>query len=326
MQGSKLRTSDFCNQNTKKHDEIINYLKKFMLKYRKTRKFALTHLTNIAHDNFNNLHHGDEDFRSFLQWLNDEGFLKRTIVFFYSDHGARFEEIRNTFIGRMEARMPMVHILLPDHIKAKYPDIDINLKRNTKRLLSHYDIHQTLVDILNSNYRKPSKQIVDGKTRGVSLFGEISETRSCMDAGIQAEFCACYKSHPINITDHNELAKFNGGTSLVEHINNLLSEEPKCQKLKLRRIIAAEKLSLGLHHFGNSHNGYTLFKDLKPEGGRETYAIQLETEPGLARFDVSCEMETGSNTCTVRNVDRTNKYGNQSYCVTKERLRQYCFC
>jgi hypothetical protein len=56
-----------------------------------------------------------------------------------------------TATGRVEERMPLLSIIIPEHIKRKYPHIEENLQTNEKRLTSPYDLHETLMDIANSN-------------------------------------------------------------------------------------------------------------------------------------------------------------------------------
>ena len=295
-----------------------------MLHYKGKRKFSTTFLTELSHSFINFLHHGDDDFKEFFLWMKDHGFLDKTVVIFFSDHGSRFEDIRNTFVGRMESRMPMLHILLPEHIKKRYPSVDIKLTKNTKRLLSHFDVYQTLVDILNKNYGNPSTQYYNGEKRGISLFHEVPDSRSCVDANIPADFCACYNSKPVNITENPAVLTVAKG--IVNYVNNLVSNESKCKPLKLNRILSAAEMTQGLKFLDTHHNGYSLYRFFGPEKSRKSFTVIVETVPGFATFDASCEVSQNGELYSVNNVDRTNAYGNQSSCISVPRLKQYCFC
>lgn len=72
-----------------------------------------------------------------------------------------------------------------------------NFKRNSRRLTTHYDVYETLKDLThldedslaNEKIRKRSEELIErgGITlpRGISLFLEVPEQRSCDSAGIE---------------------------------------------------------------------------------------------------------------------------------------------
>lgn len=72
-----------------------------------------------------------------------------------------------------------------------------NFKRNSRRLTTHYDVYETLKDLIhldedslaNEKIRKRSEELMErgGITlpRGISLFLEVPEQRTCDSAGIE---------------------------------------------------------------------------------------------------------------------------------------------
>ena len=284
------------------------------------RKFAFTFFTELAHTFNNFLHYGDEDFEYLFKWLKQERHLNNSVLIVFSDHGSRFDSLRNTFIGRMESRMPMLYIVLPDHIKSRYPDLNRHLTQNTKRLITPYDLHQTLLDISVGNFQGLAPDTSNEVSRGLSLFSEIPEARSCADAWIPMDYCACYKSRPLQIDNNKELKRIS--EAIVAYINDVLSSEKYCKTLYLNRIVSAESMTLGLQYkpiplIGN------LFK---PEENRISYSVVIETEPGLATFDASCDVDPSGSLYIHPIIDRTNEYGNQSYCVDNAALIHLCYC
>lgn len=87
--------------------------------------------------------------------------------------------------------------VFPKSFKSKYPLAIRNFKRNSRRLTTHYDIYETLKDLveinenslLNEKLKKRSNELMEraGATlpRGMSLFVEVPEQRTCDSAGIE---------------------------------------------------------------------------------------------------------------------------------------------
>jgi hypothetical protein len=86
--------------------------------------------------------------------------------------------------------------VLPKRFKQKYPLAVRNLKRNTRRLTTHFDIFETLKDLTNLDGNVLSNENIKSRAldlkdrernlpRGISLFLEISGERSCESAGIE---------------------------------------------------------------------------------------------------------------------------------------------
>ncbi|KAL3879217.1 hypothetical protein ACJMK2_031524 [Sinanodonta woodiana] len=319
-------SSSLCYDNTPKHLIQINYVKQFIKKYKDRPKFLFSFLTEIAHEYPNFLEYGDKDFRDFLSWLNTEGMLQNSVLAFFSDHGARIDKIRNTFVGRIEDRMPYVTLVIPDSLKRRYPHLDTNLLWNTKRLTSPFDMYETLVNILHNDFENKDFGTALELPRGISLFHPIPERRSCADAWIPEHYCACYTATPINKTDTpvmQQLAEF-----VVSEVNALLANHKHlCAFLSLKKIQEVNEIELGLQHTGTENAGISIFNLFHPEkahGAR--YLIVLETTPGNAVFEATAETYAKFRYRLVGDVSRANKYGNQSDCIQDKRLKLYCYC
>ena len=79
----------------------------------------------------------------------------------------------------------------------KYPDIYTTLKKNTERLMSPFDVHETLKSVLHYSGTQPG----DVKQRGISFFREIPAERTCADADIAAHWCSCLTWKPVTNAD-----------------------------------------------------------------------------------------------------------------------------
>lgn len=253
------------------------------------------------------------------------------------DHGNRIDAIRLTDVGRIEDRMPMVSVVLPEWTDRVYPKWRQALQKNSKRLLSSYDLHGTFLDIL-STLRKPEAEDVrrifefqklrdsgldvrwakhfSNKSAELSFFKPVPVTRSCDDAGIPSWFCVCQTDQEkLSATDKRT---WRAAETVVDHFNtNILSGLSQCAKQKLVSVQSA-----------------VLIRNKKQP---LDYRIQVvfQTEPGDGVFEASVEVQTFDG-CEERTVVgellRINRYGSQADClppalrVNSTILRGVCFC
>lgn len=103
--------------------------------------------------------------------------------------------------------------VFPKSFKEKYPLAIRNFKRNSKRLTTHYDVFETLRDlseletdsITNENVKRKTQDLkersIDRLPRGVSLFLEVPEGRTCDSAGIESHWCMCYEKLELSNLD-----------------------------------------------------------------------------------------------------------------------------
>ena len=169
------KSSTMCYGSKPKHQLMMEYFQKIFNVYNGKRKFIMSWLNELTHDHLNFLELADHVLYDHFKWLKDHGKLERTVLIFMSDHGLRVNEIRNTVIGRIEDRMPLFSVVLPKHIRDKYPHIHKTMTLNTKRLTTNYDSHVFLTEILNQNFQKQLPfSDSDKLPRGISLFSRDS--------------------------------------------------------------------------------------------------------------------------------------------------------
>ncbi|OWF41052.1 uncharacterized protein LOC110463003 [Mizuhopecten yessoensis] len=317
------KTSTLCYGNTPKHVLSLNHAKEFIKRYSHKLRFSFTWLNEISHDYVNFLELGDDDFKTFFQWINENGHFDNSFVVFLSDHGSRIDSIRNTYVGRIEERMPLLQIAVPRKLRDRYPSLVQNMEDNTQRLTTHFDFHETLLDIMNSKFDSSSEK--PALARGISLFSPIPESRSCAQAGVPEHYCACYGSEEISVTLPviNRIATF-----VVDEINLLLGvHNDLCEKLSLKQIKHAEKIELGLKANGDvEFFSFRQFFEEPEKQKEERYLVLIETIPGNALLEATVLVDNHKRFRLLGEVSRTNKYGKQSHCVKEDALRLYCLC
>lgn len=315
-----------CFGNKPKFRIIIDYYKQFIERYGGKLKFALSWNNELCHDYLNNLELGDEDIYKFVRWLHTTERLNNSVFIFLSDHGYLMNEIQNTFVGRFEARMPLFALSIPPGLKTRYPHLHMNLLQNTKRLVTVYDIHEMLRDILQANFSPKSSGSSKAPSRGISLFDEIPKSRSCKDSEIPEHYCPCYTSETVSPED-GEVQKI--ASHIIARLNEKLRHlRSLCAELKLHKVNTASFVDSNLVQ---TQSRFTIRNLIHQSdiGGRlkKRFIVTMTTVPGHAQFESTVEVDKiGHMTILNDVIARTNRYKNQSACISERLLKPFCFC
>jgi hypothetical protein len=318
----------YCLGSDLRHNIMLNWVTEFFKVYKHGRKFSFAFHSECSHDSNNPLSMIDEDLKNWLEYLYTNGFLNNTLLILMSDHGARFQNLRETVQGKQEERNPFFSFRLPNWFKRKYPSAFNNLRINSKRLTTPFDIHETFRDVLN--FRSPSRGQVS--ERGISLFSEIPASRTCDHARIEPHWCNClnWKSIKTGSSIVKKAAKafIDLSNSLTERVRE------KCHMLEIYNITESVAYTPG--------NSLLKYKKSIDKDGRAAdmtsttksdvtlYQLTIHTTPGGGHFEVTVKHDLNRNVFTLSTgeVSRINKYGNAPACIAIElpHLRQYCVC
>lgn len=309
-----------CVGSREVYKTFLEYISRFVktMERKKQPYFGFFWQVSLSHDFLNTPKWGDEDFEGLFRSLHQSGALNRTVLIFMSDHGIRWGPIRATYQGRMEERLPFLNIILPEAYRQEYYQTYFNLVKNTRRLTTPFDLHETLVDLLEpfaltaDNLYTRSLQNQNA-TRGYSLFDKIPSNRTCDDAGIAAHWCTCQQSTPIK--SHATIV-IEGAKFMVKYINQKLEGYAECANLTLDVIFGAQKQTHSKHI-------------AKADDGSEDYTIAFRTQPGGGVFEgtVRKYLKRKEDYLEVTgSISRINLYGKQSLCMTDFHLKLYCYC
>jgi hypothetical protein len=94
-------------------------------------RFGLVKVNEMSHDYLDRLFWIDNDVKALLSDLFTEKFLDNTLFIIMGDHGHRFHEVRKTFIGKIEEKLPMFGMMVPRKLLRKNSDIKSILTENT---------------------------------------------------------------------------------------------------------------------------------------------------------------------------------------------------
>ncbi|XP_017786040.1 PREDICTED: uncharacterized protein LOC108569125 isoform X2 [Nicrophorus vespilloides] len=302
------------------HKVFLDYISKFAETMRVNRLpyFGFFWGASLTHDFLNKPKLGDRDYVDFLKMLNASGTLDDTVLVLMSDHGIRWGEIRSTYQGRMEERLPFLYLRFPESFAKRNPLAINNLRTNVRRLTTPYDLHETLLDLVDPKKLRDDsiqERNVSNQTtrRAYSLFDKITTNRSCESAGISAHWCTCQTSEKVDVGDQVVQEAAN---HTVNEINELLVGYADCVYLELEEVLdATVQINTDVIMQGTQNQDYT---------------ITFRTRPSAAVFEATVRrifLPTNEYHFNVTGtVSRINLYGKQSLCITDFHLKLYCYC
>ncbi|ODM90047.1 30S ribosomal protein S4 [Orchesella cincta] len=280
---------------------VFNYILEIIKRVSgKAPVFVHSWLTSLAHHNYNNIRFGDDSISTFIQSLGE---TTNTIFFFMSDHGQRFGPIRETSQGWYEDKLPTQWVYIPPKLREQFPDWHSSLQENAKKLTSHYDVYKTILHVLKTYDLENKAEEYYNRSisqKGQSLFQPVMENRSCDEAGISVNLCACSKPEPISVDDDQVKA---AAESALTYLTNSLPLDV-CAKPTLGRIVRA---------------GYIRVPS------RPIYVITMVTNPGDFLFEVNVEKEHDKFVIRT-DLLRMNKITRPANCVSTNLLERYCYC
>ena len=292
-------------------ERILDYAIEFAKTFIGLPYFGFFWMNSISHDTLNGLSSMDSHILSKLEHLEREGVMNDSMIIFLSDHGMRYGEFRNTFIGWYEERLPFIYIWLPEWFREEDPEAYQALTVNQNRLTSPYDLYETFRDILirAGGESAPST----GCPKCGSLFKTVPMERGCADAGVTSHWCVC---KAIQKEDPNNKVLLEGAHKIVDHIENIVKNYKNkkgkrfCSKLKLKKIHRIHKL---LDLTGNITSIAEYF-----------YVIQVT--PGDAKYEATVRYYGSSNySISDEEVSRIDSYAVSAKCLNFGQKR-YCHC
>lgn len=305
---------------------LLDYVTDFSRVFRDKPHFGFTFITRLTHDSLELAGSADFAYVKFLQRFKDEGHFNNTVLILYSDHGYRFGDMRASYIGKVEERLPFMYLIFPPSFHQKYPKLVKNLRINSRRLTTPFDIYETLKDIL---YFDGADRKADIASRGISLLREIPPERTCGHAEILPHWCLCLEQRKLKT--NSQLAS-NIAKSVVSQINDqLMPVSHLCARLKLENvsdIVQMESNEKVLRFSDSFHDviNRTVVYGYKTEAP-VIYQVTLSTLPGHAMFEATLMYDPTLDLYKLAgDVSRLNAYNDQSICVNNSRLKKFCLC
>jgi len=167
------------------HQVVVGYLEQWLHMYAAApRRFAMVN-TMVAHEHFMlRLPSLDETLSGLLERLASST-LQETVLFLLSDHGTHGIWYNDYEIGAAEHKLPFFYMVAPDWLLRQRPGWLEALRANQRRLVTVREVYAAMRELAAF----PEPESHEAGLR--SLFEHLPEHRSCADAGIPEQFCAC---------------------------------------------------------------------------------------------------------------------------------------
>ncbi|CAF0826861.1 unnamed protein product [Didymodactylos carnosus] len=338
---SMRTTKPYCFGSVSRHQNMLNWMREFFEMYPIQPKFSFLFHSQYSHDTNNRLPYADRELHDFLVHMNTKGYLDNTMLIIMTDHGARYSQLRKSYQGKLEERLPFMSIRMPPIFHKRYPHLIRNLRLNSHRLTTPFDIHETFLNLFNfqddSDYRPKSN-------RSYSLFHPIPDNRTCESAAVESHWCACLQWTPIVDYQTRPLIQ-KISQAVVDYLNSYLSDvRNECAQLKLFQVHKAQELAAndmmlkfvksidkdGRVPGFNPQSNITVEKQVRKDQRMPLYQLQLETIPGHGQFEITVGHDVLQETFDIqkRRLSRINKYGRDSECIARKRpeFREICYC
>uniref|UniRef100_A0A914BZ34 Uncharacterized protein n=1 Tax=Acrobeloides nanus TaxID=290746 RepID=A0A914BZ34_9BILA len=323
------RSNPYCYDSYPAYDLHLSYLQEFLNNYKGKRKFALWWTQDISHEHLNKVGVMDKTFVDFLK--HNEKNFDDAIVIVFSDHGNRYDSIRETVTGRLESRLPFLSVHLPKQLQEKYPHLLKHLQENSNFMTTQFDLHAMLEHIAGGSFDDIALEDV-GK-RAYSLLGPVPTNRSCYQAHVPEDYCPCIQEVEIPIEQARPAAK-----ALLDYVNHLLGKHNTDEKSAGNREYVCDLLELDRINYASVRmpnqkviKEHMVKKDvpkLVSSGVEFSYRVTLQAKPpsnALIEGVIAHNLETDQWLPTGE-IERNNKYGNTSHCVIDRTLKKICHC
>lgn len=174
-----------CIWGKKSIEWTIDYAKQFFSAYRNNSKLYILGNMDSHEGSGEVIKYDDDIYLNYLKWLEEEGFMKDTLILLYSDHGFRMPGylygIFNFDDYNKEVYLPAVFMLIPTDIKG-FEQIDHFMMENENKFMLPWDLYNCFELNVNNEVEYDFYQCP---------FFNVIEEKDCLFWELKSHECKC---------------------------------------------------------------------------------------------------------------------------------------
>ena len=247
-------TKRLCFGGQSIFSSFASYVKDFWSIYSDVPKMAYLSVMDAHEPSLLRARQIDIELRDLLRSLLRRAVLREILIVLCGDHGVWYGEFyEDTKAGRLESKLPALFLLVPDEFAYQNAAMAAFAMHNQPKLTTPYDVHATLRHVINMH--RIGEGTPSSSPHALSLMDSFPATRTCQDANILLEHCACTEFAPFDEELLNGLQLRSLGGWAVEHINEgvenstsggLAEKKTSCVQLEFGSNLRADSLETEL--------------------------------------------------------------------------------
>jgi len=190
-----------------------------------------------------------------------------TAIILSSGNGVSNGPFYVTDIGQREHQLPLLTMIMPEHLQLRYPEAFANMNANQQQLVTPFDLYTTMIHLmlfpqveLPSRYNlihhvkaaeqeaAPTEENPEDDFEAVakSLLHPIHEQpRSCFQAGIDEKWCVCARDDVLDLNDQRISAL---ATTIVKagvaYVNKVVQKHKTiCHTIDSKKILKFKRIT-----------------------------------------------------------------------------------
>ncbi|KAH6938274.1 hypothetical protein HPB50_008321 [Hyalomma asiaticum] len=272
----------------------------------------------------------DKPLKTFLANLKRQNVSVETTVVLLSDIGKSHWD---TGIAGDGSGLPFCFVKLAPLLVERYLSVSSSLSVNQHRLTAPYDVHATLKALA----ALPGELSLQPTRHGQSLLAQIPTNRTCLDASVPKEFCACVEgSHVSSPQVRPETLQV--ARRALEFVNNatssLLQLKQYCATFALWRVEYVDENPSPVTSAAST-NASPIEKVLMilSTVPRAIFSVRARRIAASIEYGVEGDNKTANDESfhklEIMDVDRIDRYADDvSKCIkfVNAKVRRYCYC
>ncbi|XP_041977487.1 uncharacterized protein LOC121731878 [Aricia agestis] len=300
-----------CTGKKPSAQQLLDYAYDFALAYRQTPFFGFFWMNTFSKYVDNYRENADKMLEDFFTRLTYTGILKNTFVMLVSDHGPQHKKRPLSIEGFYDNQAPAFFMYLPEEFRRKFPRKPMTLKVNQFRLITLFDLYDTLYDISEiARCKKDARGSVKITESHQSLLDEVSGERTCEKVGIDFVWCSCNRLYTMEKMLPSNALTIKSVRLVQEHLEKRVRSTRTVSCTRCYPLVIKDVASL--YYMINREKGYVY------------HIMSFTTTEGLWYDAIVCEKDTQLQFVRAEIFQTPSlDFGN---CTIDAKDRQFCMC